>query len=69
MTRITVNVAADILNVSEKYVYNLISWKKLPFNHITQHLYLDDVLKHKKQMDAFRELVRLTEEYGGYDDE
>lgn len=66
--------AAEILNVSVDYVKKLSQSNKLPFHGHPDYFRLDVVLDYKKQHDYDRrrdlmELVRLTEEHGGYDND
>lgn len=63
--------AADILNVSVDYVRKLSRENKLAFHGHPDYFRLDVVLDYKERQDeysdkALLELVRLTEEYGGY---
>jgi excisionase family DNA binding protein len=71
---IRIEEAADILNVSVDYVRRLELTGKLRFHGRTDHYRLDVVLAYKEADDirrnkALKELVQLTEAYGGYDDD
>lgn len=72
---LTTKQAADLLNVSEQYLMGLLDQGALPFTKIYDHIRIQrgDVLAYKKQRDTQREadlidLVRFTEECGGYDE-
>jgi excisionase family DNA binding protein len=71
---LTTRQAADLLNVSHEYLLQLIEQKKIPYGYVGMYrrLKIKDVLDYKAKKDhdskeALDELVRLTEEYGGYD--
>jgi hypothetical protein len=71
---ISIEEVADILNVSFDYVHKLALNGELPFHGHPDYYRLDVVLAYKEADDirrkkAMLELVRLTEEYGGYQDE
>ena len=72
---LTTKQAADLLNVSEEYLIGLLDQGALPFTKIYDHIRIQrgDVLAYKKQRDTQREadlteLVRFTEDCGGYDE-
>jgi hypothetical protein len=77
MIKITDKQAAEILNVSVGYVHSLIIRGILndySDSMVEYSLSLDKVVEYKNTSDiqtreALRELVRLTEEYGGYDED
>ena len=71
----TIQQAADILNVSPSYLMRLLDAGMIPCeaNGEQRRLKLKDVLAFKRQRDLERdakldELVKLTEEFGGYDE-
>jgi len=72
---LTTQQAADLLNVSQEYMLRLLDEGAVPFIKTYGHhrLRREDVLAYKEQRDANREadlteLVRITEQYGGYDE-
>jgi excisionase family DNA binding protein len=73
---VTTQQAADLLNVSRQYLVRLLDEGRIPFRKTGKHrrLRIEDVLAFKEQRDkdrraGLRELSRLTQEFGGYDDE
>lgn len=71
--QVTIQQAADILNVSEDHVHQLLNDKQLSSIQTESKLQIrtGDVLAYKKDRDAKRmesldELSRLSQEYGGY---
>lgn len=71
---IRVEEVASILNVSFDYVHKLALNGELPFHGHPDYYRLDVVLAYREADDirrkkAMLELVRLTEEYGGYRDD
>jgi excisionase family DNA binding protein len=74
-TVMTTQQAADLLNVSRQYLVRLLDEGKLPYDRTGKHrrLKIEDVLAYKQRRDVERdaqldELVKLSEEFGGYDD-
>ncbi len=72
---LTTQQAADLLNVSRQYLVRLLEDQQIPFSKVGTHrrLKIEDVLSYKAARDSARrakltELVRLTEEAGGYDE-
>jgi excisionase family DNA binding protein len=73
---LTSQQAADLLNVSRQYLVRLLDEGKIPFRKTGKHrrLRIEDVLSFKEARDqereeGLRELSRLTQEFGGYDNE
>jgi len=71
--QVTIQQAADILNVSEEYVHQLLHKKQLSSIQTDSgfEIRTEDILAYKKERDAKRmeslnELSRLSQEYGGY---
>lgn len=67
--------AADLLNVSRQYVVRLMDEGRLAHHMVGKHrrAYLRNVLDFKRERDAKRrgalgKLIRLSEEYGLYED-
>lgn len=72
---LTTRQAADLLNVSRQYLVRLLDGQCIPFRRVGAHrrLRADDVLRFKAERDrdrrtGLRELTRMTQELGGYDD-
>jgi excisionase family DNA binding protein len=73
---LTVEQAADMLNVPQEYLLKLLEQGKIPFTKSKgeTHIQLDDLMEYKEREDAERhqaliDLIRLTEELGLYDKE
>lgn len=71
----TTQQAANLLNVSRQYLVRLLERKEIPFTFTGKHrrLKVEDVLAYKESRDrksrrALRNLTRLSQEYGGYDE-
>lgn len=72
---LTTQEAADLLNVSRQYVVRLLEEGQIPFSKTGTHrrIRFDDLLAFKNVRDskrraALEELVRLSEDAGGYDE-
>lgn len=73
---LTTQEAADLLNVSSQYLVRLLDEGKIAYTRTGTHrrVRIDNVLDYKRQRDreldkSLDELTRLTEEFGGYDEE
>ncbi len=73
---VTTQQAADLLNVSRQYLVRLLDEERIPFRKTGKHrrLRIHDVLEFKERRDkdrraGLRELSRMSQELGGYDDE
>lgn len=72
---LTVQEAANLLNVPREYLAQLLDEGHIPFRREGSHrrLKLNDVATYKEQRDrerfaALDELARLSQEYGGYEE-
>ncbi len=68
MEDLTIQEAADLLNVPVRYLLQLLTQGEIPFT-----LLVEDVQAYKKKRDAEREaalteLTQLSEDYGGYEE-
>lgn len=69
---VSIAVAASLLNVSPRWVEGLIESGDL--HAVDDQIRVDELREYKRRRDAatsesLRELVRLTEEVGGYEDD
>lgn len=72
---ITTQQAANLLNVSRQYLVRLLERNEIPYTFTGKHrrLKVEDVLAYKEAREktrrrALRDLTRLSQEYGGYDE-
>ena len=71
---LTMQEAADLLNVSRPYLIKLLEQGELPFFKVGSHrrIRLDDLMEYRKrhheaQKHAINEIAQLSQEYGIYD--
>jgi excisionase family DNA binding protein len=71
---LTVDAAADLLNVSRPYLFRLLDHEDIPSTGSGEHRHiaLADLLGYKQRRDArrreaLRELTQMSQEFGLYD--
>ena len=76
MLGVTIDQAADVLNISREYLEQLLQEGLIPRlgTGADAGAHLDDVLRFKvrrdrERRDGLRDLSRMTQEFGGYDSE
>ena len=76
MLGVTIDQAADVLNISREYLEQLLQEGLIPRlgTGADAVVHLDDVLRFKvrrdrERRDGLRDLSRMTQEFGGYDSE
>lgn len=73
---LTIQEAADILNVSQPFLMKLLEEKNIPCTKVGSYQYIrfEDLMKYKQQRDirrreGLRELTQFLQEEGFYEDD
>jgi excisionase family DNA binding protein len=73
---LTTQEAADFLNVSRPFLYNLLKEGQIPYHMVGTHkrIHFEDLMLYKelrdrKRREGLKRLTQLTEAMGLYDDE
>lgn len=73
---LTIQEAANLLNVSQPFLIKLLEERKIPFIKVRSYQYIrfEDLMKYKKERDiqrreGLRELTQFLQEEGFYEDE
>lgn len=72
---LTIQEAANLLNVSQPFLIKLLDERKIPFTKVRSYQYIrfEDLMKYKKERDiqrreGLRELTQFLQEEGFYED-